>query len=429
MQRRSKPVHHGMEEVVPLRSREESDYSRSKRRRNPSWRHPRSYLVLFLIISTAAFWYTQLTTPERRTIFRENSNYRWKRLVWRWKAPQPVGTLTASLSTRRQVLQLESTGSSNSEREMHLVERHLQLLDQDMNVSVSESTNTNNKTVVLVWSGSYPFWFANVKMGADTSCNIPCEWTTDRTYDRSKVSGLVCLLYQMEKGQCRDINPHLWKNRPILGVSWENDWKGSETVPRLDELPASQLWKLKRQSPYNLISSHELDSHIPVLYSDLADFIDEFKVQSLNQLVQERQDKKASVMFTISNCQAPLRPDRLEIMDSLSSYFPTSSYGKCLGEEEHMRLPWNSRDNYQSSKFVQEMSKYLFIYAPENSYGIDYVTEVSDIGWPYCIVLFVVFSLNRKTISPCVATESLRTTQKRSSADLHWSSQHCCILA
>jgi len=77
-------------------------------------------------------------------------------------------------------------------------------------------------------------------------------------------------------------------------------------------------------------------------------------------------------MFSISNCVAPLHPDRLEIMAFLSKYIPTRSYGKCLGEEAN-----NTRNKYGSTRHKEEMSMYLFVYAAENSYGMDYVTKVS----------------------------------------------------
>jgi len=185
----------------------------------------------------------------------------------------------------------------------------------------------------------------------------------------------------MDQGQCRDIDP-VYLNRPILGVTWENDWKNGGVG--LDELPASQIRKLKSESPFNLVSSYELDSHIPILYPDLVDFVDGLETRTLGELIHDVNEKQASIMFSISNCDAPLRPDRLQIMALLSKYITTSSYGKCLGEEANYAQSWNSRNKYGSTRHKEEMSKYLFVYAAENSYGMDYVTEVNGgLCWTY----------------------------------------------
>jgi hypothetical protein len=179
----------------------------------------------------------------------------------------------------------------------------------------------------------------------------------------------------MEKGQCRDIDKEYATSLPILGVSWENDWR-NDIISDVDELPFSQAEKMKGQSPYNLISSYELDSHIPILYPDLADFVDGFKIEaSFEGLVSQHEKKKPPISFAISNCVAPIHPNRLELIRKLSLYYPTSSFGKCLGKEANFKLKWNSRKKYESNRYLQELGKHLFVYAPENSYGMDYVSE------------------------------------------------------
>lgn len=329
-------------------------------------------LIGILLLLNLFSVYDQTKSHHGRQIFLKSWEHRWNRFVWKVSSPTPRGTLVGSLSTRRQNLEFDSKLPS-MERVIQLVDRHLQHLEEDMSVKVKEF----NKTVVLLWSGNYPVWNAKVTMGIDKNCNIPCEWTKDRNYNdqnEDKVTGLVCLLYNLDKkGQCRDIPEKMSSQLPIVGISWENDWRTDNVG--LDELPSSQIWKMKQKSPYNLISSYELDSHIPALYPHLADFIESFQVETLDELERQQEDKKASVMFTISNCKASLRPDRLGVIQELASYFSTSSFGGCLGEPANYALEWNYRGKYGNPRHLEEMSKYLFLYAPENSYGIDYVTE------------------------------------------------------
>jgi hypothetical protein len=307
--------------------------------------------LLLLLLVLVLIEYCSLS-KDGKILRKEIYHYWWNRFVasWTYRPPIPKAVLAGSISTRRQNLDY-SNNNPSLEREMHLVERHLQLLERDM--GKHSSSSITDLTVILLWSGKYPVWNANVSKGQPKNCNIPCEWTFDRKYTQKtnrNVTGIVCMLYQMEKGQCRDIDKEYATSLPILGVSWENDWR-NDIISDVDELPFSQAEKMKGQSPYNLISSYELDSHIPILYPDLADFVDGFKIEaSFEGLVSQHEKKKPPISFAISNCVAPIRPNRLELIRKLSLYYPTSSFGKCLGEEANYKLKWNSRKKYESSR-------------------------------------------------------------------------------
>lgn len=310
--------------------------------------------------------------------------YHWERANKRIGHVEPNAAIATTLGTRREMLDLKYRRGYGM-REKWLVENHLQLLEQDMGQNSTHSEE--DKTVVLLWSGKYPVWLAKVSMGNVKDCNIPCEWTRDPNYNakhsNTEVTALACMLYG--KNLCHGIMPETLlevgidiENLPVLGISWENSWRGGfEKYAGIDDSIPSQLDRLQHHVPYNLISSHELDSHIPVLYSDIAKFIDNYHPMPLEELFRNHQPPKKidSVFFAISNCKAPIRPDRLKFIRDLGDYYPTSSFGRCLGSAQNRNQEWNSRSKRGNNQTLTEMGKYRFVYAPENSYGQDYVTE------------------------------------------------------
>lgn len=317
-------------------------------------------------------------------------DYTWNRFLWatsvrlaRWlPVSAPKSSLAGSLSTRRQVLDMVNDKhwvASTYERERHLVESHLASLERDMTSStINETLNT---TLVLLWSGAYPMW--NVQRPPMSrkvpNCNIPCEWTIDRESEAKRphqpIAGVACMLYRMvDHNQCRDIDDRFLDGRPVLGITWENDWR-NQGIDSIDEMPAQQLFRLQSQVPYNLISSYEIDSHIPILYKEMGAFVDAFEPLSLRDLLALHQTRSASIFFAISNCVAAIRPERLAVVGSLSRFLRVESFGRCLPNSANRAHKWNSRAKQGSINQITEMGKHLFAYTPENSYGLDYVTE------------------------------------------------------
>ena len=352
---------------------------------------------LFCAILVVAIILTDIWLNYNKVIYFRLWEYRWERFrkrVWSSKRPPPIAALTTTLAARRDVLNMKyhHTDYNNKiifSREQFLVQQHLDLLEHDMNIKKSATVTNQNKTVILMWSGRYPVWQAKVQVGIIKNCNIPCEWTIDKNYNlknkKTKVTALVCMLYGEEL--CRDIsqtslqavgiNGFNHNRLPVLAITWENNWEGYETQPvnDVDESIPSQLDRLQLHVPYNLIASYELDSHIPVLYEDIANFIDHYTITTFAELIRQQSYKSDSVFYAISNCKAPIRPDRLAFIRDLDSYYPTSSFGKCLGSPHNRKQHWNSRDNRGSNRTFTEMAKHRFVYAAENSYGVDYVTE------------------------------------------------------
>lgn len=66
----------------------------------------------------------------------------------------------------------------NMERETTLVDRNLALYERSMSGPVENASSLS--TLVLVWSGTWPIWFANVTEGRVEQCNILCTFTYDR---------------------------------------------------------------------------------------------------------------------------------------------------------------------------------------------------------------------------------------------------------
>lgn len=354
-------------------------------------------VLLFLLVA-------DVVRNNGRVVYFRLWEYRLERFLKVMSGSEPNAALATTLATRRETV--DARYHTHGRREDSLVWTHLDALQRDIgrelrqDSSVSTSASVHyNKTVVLLWSGEYPVWEARVTMGEVKGCNLPCEWTTDREYNAkhalegTAVTAVACMLYDGFDGKdlCRDISPHTLRevgieadqyNFPVLGITWENTWRGgydyAQRPAGIDESVPSQLESLRLGVPYNLVASHELDAHIPVLYGDIADLVDRHEVSSMEELRKQQDDKAKmdSVYFAISNClQSPLRPDRLKFISALGLYYPTNSYGKCLASSHNRAQSWNTRSNRGTDRTLEEMSRHRFVYVAENSYGMDYVTE------------------------------------------------------
>uniref|UniRef100_A0A7S3PEP3 Fucosyltransferase n=1 Tax=Aplanochytrium stocchinoi TaxID=215587 RepID=A0A7S3PEP3_9STRA len=278
-------------------------------------------------------------------------------------------------STRRIVL-------GDSPREKLLVDYHLRLQEKDMT-----SKWTDKKTLVVFWGYVKQLeWQLNQTNGVDGTCNIPCEWTDDRSR-APEATGFV-----IKAGHRRD-KPHL--NKPIMAVDWENRMESRRIRANnpVDELPRHQI-NDELASTYSLIASYELSSHVPVLYKEIAKFAESFKTLNFGQLVSEANKKKPEVFFAISNCNAPIVPNRLNLIESIGKRgIKLAGLGSCLGDAKLRKEIWNDEtfENEHVEKknaltaatnnrrgtptHLKQLSSRMFAYTPENSYGMDYVTE------------------------------------------------------
>jgi len=366
---------------------------------------PRGLILLAIVASYTLDVLALLQSPS--IWYESRIVYPWHRM---FAIPNPSSSLAGSLSTRRQVLDMLAAyyGNDNKymfEREDFWVERHLKLQRRDITIAKKYNLSTTNvatkKTMLLLWSGTYPAWNAKINFtsGVDKKCNLPCQWTTDRNYQSkhpgSIIHGIVCMLYDVENGRCRDISQSFFgtaenmnstkingkagRQIPILGVTGENDWKWQSHRVHLEEMPRQQLTNLQQNVEYNLIASHELDSHIPIPYPQIASLVSRHKIQTIENITMRVAQQLPEVKFAISNCRAPIRPDRLGLLQALQNTKDNkillASFGKCLGNPKNYHKPWNARDLYGSKEHKAAMSKYMFVYAPENSFGVDYVTE------------------------------------------------------
>lgn len=353
---------------------------------------PRVLVLMVIVVSYIVDVPTLLQSPS--IWYESRIVYPWHRMS---AIPNPSSSLAGSLSTRRQVLDMLGNGNSNKymyEREDFWVERHLKLQRRDIPTAkkynlTASNLPTTKKTLILLWSGTYPVWNAKVNFtsGVDKKCNIPCQWTTDRDYEKehpgSIINGIVCMLYDVENGQCRDIpksflvtadninntNSRNGRQIPILGVTGENDWKWQSHRVDLEEMPRQQLTNLQQNVEYNLIASHELDSHIPIIYPQIASLVSRHKIQPIENITMRVTQQLPEVKFAISNCRAPIRPDRLGLLQALQNddddddKIPLASFGKCLGNPKNYHKPWNARDRYGSKEHKATISKYMFVYA------------------------------------------------------------------
>lgn len=259
-----------------------------------------------------------------------------------------------------------------STRDALLVSNHVRMLQRD-----TASQWTQQPTIILLWSQSSPVWFATVPSGPASGCNIPCEWTTERS--RLPESSAVALMLDRDREE--DELPPLHAGTPVLGITWENNMVNElrgmggllSGVAASAGLPA-QVQRAKGAFNYTHVVSYELDSHIPIVYPELVHFVQQYSPQQgveelVGAFVARRQP---AAYMAVSNCVAPIVPNRLQFAQRLAVHFPVHSYGKCMGNEDLHRL--NARGPTDPAH-VQRIAQYMFVLAFENSYGMHYVTE------------------------------------------------------
>jgi len=276
-----------------------------------------------------------------------------------------AGFVRMPLPSRRELLDLQQ--GIPSQRDALLIRQHVKLLQRDLQIQW-----TNERTIILLWTHKVNVWFALVPQGAAEGCNIPCEWTRDR--DRfNEATGLALML---DRGAEEDPLPAtLRPDVPVIGITWENNMAvqmSGSTGLTYNTMVPEQLRLAQGALPYTHIASYELDAHIPIIYPEMRKFVEQYQPRSKQELLLDFDGRDAALYLAISNCQAPIVPNRLDFAQRVAMHFPVHSYGKCLSDPEY-RV--QSASGHTDPVHVQHMGKYMFVFASENSYGLHYVTE------------------------------------------------------
>jgi hypothetical protein len=239
---------------------------------------------------------------------------------------------------------------------------------------------TNESTLIVALQEDHSeFWFVSLAEGRDASCNIPCEVTWDRTRDEEALVFAVMLDWLEDNPSHLELN--VSKHQHVLGITWENNMNKRLSLSswNLKQLPYTQDRLALGAVPYTLLSTYELDSHIPVLYPEYAAWADAFVPQDRQTLVAAARKREPRMFMAISNCKSVIVPNRLELAQDIEAAgYPLASFGRCLRSQhllQNTRVASLDDVPRGSEQHLELMGSYLFAYVAENSYGVDYVSE------------------------------------------------------
>jgi hypothetical protein len=254
--------------------------------------------------------------------------------------------------TAREMQELSTTRTGLSERGVRLLAQHASLLRQTMNAT----TWAHEKTVVLVWDKTrvYGTWWEPQRAAWLAPCNVPCEWTTDRSRLREAQAIAFTLDAPVPKGALAARLP----GQRTIGVSLENLQQHGRFYALARDVGLADI-----------LITYELDAQVPRPYFDPGYYepLDPRRLKA----IKPKHARPAIAAF-ISNCESQDALSRLAVLGALSAYLPVHHYGKCGHNTE---LPDTRSAPDWGARKLGTVARYHFLAAMENSLALDYVSE------------------------------------------------------